>query len=381
MSPIDSTGDSARRYQALMEHSLDGVCVLDSELRIVYMSPSASRSAEMLQEIGTANVLSQLIHPDDRAEAERYVTETLRKPEQPSPFEIRARSQDGSWMWIAGVITNLLHEAAVGGIVVNFRDITGIKAAEEERRLLVAELLQAQRMEAIGRLADGIAHTFNNLLTTITGYAELMLAKLPEDFDSRAEAREIRRAAASAQAVTRGLLDFSHREAVSRERIDLNEIVLATESLLRPLLGPGIKLETTMEPGLRSIEGNRSELEQVIVNLALNARDAMPDGGTLGIETATFALASTPMDIGQALTPGRYVALYVRDTGIGMDDVTQARIFEPFFTTKSVEHGSGLGLSSVYGIVNNAGGRILVDSAPGQGATFTVYFPESGREL
>ena len=146
-----------------------------------------------------------------------------------------------------------------------------------------------------------------------------------------------------------------------------------------PLIGSAVKLEIVLEQGLHPIDGNRSELEQVIVNLALNARDAMPAGGRLGIETATFALASSPFDSDDALAPGRYVALFVHDTGIGMDEQTRARIFEPFFTTKGDESGTGLGLSSVHASVNRAGGRILVDSEPGRGTTFTICFPESGE--
>jgi two-component system cell cycle sensor histidine kinase/response regulator CckA len=232
-------------------------------------------------------------------------------------------------------------------------------------------------MEVVGRLAGGIAHNFNNLLTAISGYAELALAGLPTDSDARAEVEEIRRATVRAAVVARGLLAFSRRRVFSREPLDLNEIVSETGTLLGQLIGEDVELETMLAPGLRPVEADRSQLEQVIINLAMNARDAMPKGGVLRIETASLLLTEPLVDLDGTLAPGRYVALSVRDTGVGMNEETRAKIFEPFFTTKDADHGTGLGLSTVYAVVEEAGGHIRVESKPDEETTFTIYLPES----
>ena len=293
------------------------------------------------------------------------------------PFQVRLLRADGSWRWVEGVLTNLLEQPRIEGIVVNYRDITERKQAEEEHALLAAELLQAQKMEAVGRLAGGIAHNFNNLLTAISGYAELALARLPADSDVRADVEEIKKATERAAAVARSLLAFSRRRVFCRESLDLNEIVSEVGALLAQLIGDDVELETMLAPGLKPVEGDRSQLEQVIVNLAMNARDAMPEGGTLTIETASLSLSEPPADLDGSLAPGRYVTLSIRDTGVGMDEETRAKIFEPFFTTKDADHGTGLGLSTVYAVVEEAGGRIRVESQPNAGTTFTIYLPES----
>ena len=293
------------------------------------------------------------------------------------PFQHRLLRADGSPRWVEGVITNLLEQPRIEGIVVNYHDITERKQAEEEHALLAAELLQAQKMEAVGRLAGGVAHNFNNLLTAISGYAELALAGLPADSDVRADVEEIKRATERAAVVARGLLAFSRRRVSCRESLDLNEIVSEIGTLLDQVIGENVELKTMLAPGPKRIEGDRSQLEQVIVNLAMNARDAMPEGGTLTIETASLNLSEPLADFDGSPERGRYVALSIRDTGIGMDEETRAKIFEPFFTTKDADHGTGLGLSTVYAIIEEAGGCILVESQPNEGTTFTIYLPES----
>ncbi|MGD0168024.1 MAG: ATP-binding protein, partial [Gaiellaceae bacterium] len=195
-------------------------------------------------------------------------------------------------------------------------------------------------MEAVGRLADGIAHNFNNLLTAISGYVELALAKLPADSEVRADVEEIKRATERAAVVARSLLAFSRRRVSCRESLDLNEIVSEVGKLLAQLIGDDVELETTLAPGLKPVANDRSQLEQVIVNLAMNARDAMPEGGTLAIETASLKLTEPLVDIDGSLAPGRYVTLSIRDTGIGMDEETLTKIFQPFFTTKDADHGT-----------------------------------------
>jgi PAS domain S-box-containing protein len=367
---------SLERFQALVANSAEEIVVVDADLKPVYLSPSvAHASGYSLEERAKLDALAT-VHPDDREVAESCLREAIGKPEQPVPFQHRLLRADRSPRWVEGVITNLLEEPRIEGIVVNYHDITERKQAEEEHTLLAAELLQAQKMEAVGRLAGGVAHNFNNLLTAISGYVELALERLPADSDVRADVEEIKRATERAAVVARGLLAFSRRRISCRESLDLNEIVSEIGALLDQLIGENVELKTILAPGPKRVEGDRSQLEQVIVNLAMNARDAMPKGGTLTIETASLNLSKPLADFDDSPERGRYVALSLRDTGTGMDEETRAKIFEPFFTTKDADHGTGLGLSTVYAIIEEAGGCVLVESQPNEGTTFTIYLPE-----
>ena len=249
-----------------------------------------------------------------------------------------------------------------------------------ERRALEVQLRQAQKMEAIGRLAGGVAHDFNNLLMVISGYSEFLLERLGPDPGLRGPAQEISNAAQRATSLTRQLLAFSRKQILTPKVVDLNEVVTENLKMLTRMIGEDLDL--VMVPGseLGAIRADPGQIEQVIMNLAVNARDAMPQGGKLTIETANvllddaFARAHTPLE------PGEYIMLAISDTGLGMDAETQARIFEPFFTTKGTK-GTGLGLSTVYGIVKQSGGYIFVDSESGRGTTFRMYFPRAdGRE-
>ena len=368
---------SLERFQALVANSAEEIVVADADLKLLYLSPSvAHASGYSFEERAKLDILAT-VHPDDRAIAKKRLYETLRKPEQPVPFQVRLLRADGSCRWVEGVVTNLLEQPRIAGIVVNYHDITERKQAEEEHQLLAAELLQAQKMEAVGRLAGGVAHNFNNLLTAIGGYAELALAGLPADSGVRADVEEIKRATERAAAVAHGLLAFSRRRVSCHESLDLNEIVSEVGTLLDQVIGDTVELKTILAPGLKPVEGDRSQLEQVIVNLAMNARDAMPEGGTLTIETASLKLTEPLVDSDDSLAPGRYVTLSIRDTGVGMDEETLAKIFQPFFTTKDADHGTGLGLSTAYAIVEEAGGHIHVESQPNEGTTFVTYLPES----
>jgi signal transduction histidine kinase len=257
-----------------------------------------------------------------------------------------------------------------------FMDVTERKHAEEERALLAAQLaaqlLRTQKMEAVGALSGGIAHNFNNLLARIVGFGELALEGLPEESPARPDVEEILQAAGQAAGVVRGLLAFSRREPKDPEILDLNTIVFELEALLEQIVGQQIEIKTTFSSDPASVRLDRSQIEQAIVNLVVNARDAMPDGGTLQIETQRANL-SEPL-VGGDLTPGDYVTLTVRDTGIGMDEQTLERVFEPFFGTKGPSV-PGLGLSSVFGIVEDAAGQIHLESQPGEGTLVTIYLP------
>jgi PAS domain S-box-containing protein len=261
------------------------------------------------------------------------------------------------------------------GMIASIDDVSKLTRADETRELLKAELLQSQKMEAVGKLATGVAHNFNNLLTAITGYGELLLARLPADSDLRPDVEEIGRAGERAAEVARGLLRFSRRGREYSERIDLNAVITSMEMLLRQVIRSDIEIATVLADGLDRVRNNQSLIEQVIVNLVVNSTDAMPDGGKLTIETANVRLTEPRFVRNLSLPTGNYVTLAVRDSGIGMNEEMQARLFEPFYTTKGPDSGTGLGLSTVCGIIEESEGAILVESAPGQGSTFTIFLP------
>jgi PAS domain S-box-containing protein len=266
---------------------------------------------------------------------------------------------------------------AVIGAAVIARDVTARRLAEQALRETEDRLRQSQKMEAIGRLAGGVAHDFNNLLTVILSSADLGLAESGGDLPARLEFEEIRAAGLRAQALTRQLLAFSRRQVLQPQVVDLNARVRDLQQLLARLLGEDVEVRSRLAPGLQRVVIDPSQLEQVILNLAVNARDAMPKGGTLSVETANVVLDDDYAARHVGSTAGPQVMLAISDTGTGMDGETRARVFEPFFTTKPKGKGTGLGLSTVYGIVKQSGGSIWVYSEPGQGTTFKVYLPRA----
>jgi signal transduction histidine kinase len=248
--------------------------------------------------------------------------------------------------------------------------------AQEALQQTEAQLRQSQKMEAVGRLAGGVAHDFNNLLTVIRGYSELLLARLAPEDSIRKDMIEVKKAADRASGLTRQLLAFSRRQFIAPKIIDLNALIANMDGMLRRLLGEDIvELCTELNPHTGSIRADAGQIEQVIMNLAVNARDAMPKGGRLTIETRNVTVGKPTRQTPAGVKPGSYVLLAVRDTGHGMDEETQSHLFEPFFTTKEKGKGTGLGLSTVYGIVKQTGGSIVVESQKDQGATFKIYFP------
>jgi two-component system, cell cycle sensor histidine kinase and response regulator CckA len=234
-------------------------------------------------------------------------------------------------------------------------------------------------MEAVGQLAGGVAHDFNNLLTVIRTYSEFLLEQLDAESPLRADTIEIQKAAGRAASLTRQLLAFSRKQALDPRSIDVNEIVRGMEPMLRRLLGEDIRIDLHPAPALGAVKADAGQLEQVVMNLAVNARDAMPQGGVLTIETALVQLTEAVRS-GHGVIPGPYVSLVVRDTGMGMDRATRARVFEPFYTTKEQGRGTGLGLSTVYGIVKQSEGYIWCESTEGVGTTFTVLLPQVPEE-
>jgi PAS domain S-box-containing protein len=357
-------------FRSLIEHSLDIVAVIapDGELR--YVSPSGERILGYpAADLPGLNAFD-LIHPDDRSLAEGKFRRSLETGTKFEQLEVRIRHRDGSWRTLSFIGRPLPPETGMRGLIINARDQT-------DRQQLEAQLRVSQKMEGIGRLAGGIAHDFNNLLTAILGYSELMEAQLPDDEDLRSSLHEIHRAGERAAALTRQLLAFSRKQVLQPRLLDLNTIVSEVEKLLRRLIGEDVKLVTRLDPALGSVRADPGQLEQVLMNLAVNARDAMPEGGTLTVETANTVLDAGFAAGNPGARSGEYAALTVADTGIGMSDEVRNHAFEPFFTTKEQGKGTGLGLATAYGIVKQSDGYITVASEPGRGTTFRIYFPRA----
>ncbi|MGO9409716.1 MAG: response regulator [Spirochaetia bacterium] len=261
-------------------------------------------------------------------------------------------------------------------MLVSVLDITARVQAEAALRHSEEELAQARKMEAVGRLAGGVAHDFNNLITVIRGYAELVEESLPEGGPARADMREVKRAADRAADLTAQLLAFSRKQILQPRVVSLNEIVRRMEKMLPRMIGEDVELAMHLQPDAGNVRADQGQLEQVIMNLAANARDAMPRGGTLSLQTANLRADDGLLAVHPEMAPGEYVVLTVTDTGTGMDSQIIARIFEPFFTTKELGKGTGLGLATVYGIIKQSGGYIYCSSELGKGTSFQVYLPK-----
>jgi two-component system, cell cycle sensor histidine kinase and response regulator CckA len=285
-------------------------------------------------------------------------------------FEIQAYRKDGSKMWLSASGRAILRDGTIIGYEGMNEDIT-------ERRLLEDQLRQAQKMEAVGRLAGGVAHDFNNMLGVITGYGELLQLNLPPRSPLRKYADEIGKAGRRATTLTRQLLAFSRKQVISPLVLDLNAVVSEMETMMCRLIGEDIQVSFKRQPALAPVRIDPGQVEQILMNLAINSRDAMPDGGSLCIEVAETELDETYARQIAYAKPGRYVMLTVSDTGCGIDKEIQPHIFEPFFTTKEVGKGTGLGLSTVYGIVKQNEGYIRIYSEPAKGTTFKIYFPRA----
>ncbi len=309
-------------------------------------------------------------------EARAHVLEELDAKETVLGLETRLRRVNGEMIWVR--LSTRAVRGADGQVAYYdgaLEDITERKRAEDALRESEERFLQSQKMEAVGKLAGGIAHDLNNLLTVMTGYSELLLTRIGADDPVRREVQEIARAGERAAALTKQLLAFSRRQVLQLKVLDLNQIVAEMDAMLRRVIGEDVDLRAVLAGDLGPVRGDQGQIEQVLMNLAVNARDAMPRGGTLTVETENVYLDEIYGFRKDVVVKGHYVMLAVTDTGCGMPADVQARVFEPFFTTKEVGKGTGLGLSTVYGIVKQSGGYVWVYSEPGQGTTFKVYLP------
>jgi PAS domain S-box-containing protein len=322
------------------------------------------------------------IHPDDRERCMKICREAMAKAAD-HEFEYRTVTPDGREVWLRDIVhvvtDNEGRASQLRGLTV---DLTELKRSEEALRQSEEQLRQAQKMDAVGKLAGGIAHDFNNLLMVIRGDSDLILRRLPQAHPLRQNAEGIREAADQAATLTRQLLAFSRKQVVAPQVLDINTIVGGIHKMLQRLIGETINLVTVTAPDLGRVKADPGQVEQMVLNLAVNARDAMPDGGRLTVRTANVEVDEAAAQRRAGAKPGHYVMLEVSDTGVGMDAETRSHIFEPFFTTKEQGKGTGLGLSTVYGIVNQSGGHVWVESEPGRGTTFRVYLPrvEVGAE-
>jgi PAS domain S-box-containing protein len=364
----DALRAAEAKYRGLVEHSLVGVYILQHG-RMVYVNPKAAQMLQYTQqELVDAPSAFAFVHDQDRQVIIDQL-ERLRAGAMPSVnLMVRGLRKDGEVVQVeaSASMTEFGGEPAVLATVMDVSD----------RVKLEEQLRQAQKMEAIGRLAGGIAHDFNNLLTAIRGNAELMSHKVKRNPAMAAEVEEILHAADRAASLTRQLLAFSRKQVLQPVALDLNEIVSGVARMTRRLIGTEAHLRLDLGQGLPQVLADPAQIEQVLLNLIVNARDAMPSGGTINVRTATGRLEASSPEITRAgIAPGAFVLLEVTDNGIGMDQATQARIFEPFFTTKEPGRGTGLGLSTVYGIIRQTGGAITVESARGEGARFRVYLP------
>jgi PAS domain S-box-containing protein len=366
---------------ATLESTTDGILVVDPDGHIVSLN---RRFAAMWR------IPQSILDPRDDDRAIDFVLSQLRDPEAfvAKVREVYAQPEAESFDVLEFKDDRVFERYSMPrridgrsvGRVWSFRDVTERRRAERALRDSEEQLRQSQKMDAIGRLAGGVAHDFNNLLTVITGYAEQLLEqlKLPADEALRRAVGEIEGAAERASALTGQLLAFSRKQILEPKELDLNVTLAGTSRLLRRLIGEDIDLEVKLDPDLGRVLADGSQVQQVIMNLAINARDAMPNGGRLSFTTANAELDAAFAQHHLPLAPGRYVMLTVSDTGVGMAAETRARLFEPFFTTKERGKGTGLGLATVYGIVKQTGGYIWVYSEPGQGTVFKIYLPRLG---
>ena len=366
---------SEERYRRIVEIANEGVWTVDSEFRTTFVNQHLADMLGYVPEEMIGRKVDEFTVEEELAD-HRDKTERRRRGLSDPPYERRFRRKDGPVITtITSTTPVMAPDGRFLGAVGMLTDMSGLQRVEEERRSLEAQLQQSLKLEAIGQLAGGVAHDFNNLLTVILGYSDVMLAEMDPDDGLRGCVVDIRNAGERAATLTRQLLAFSRRQVLTPKILDLNDVVGGVEKMLRRLIGEDIVLTTILPPLINKVRVDPGQMEQAIVNLAVNARDAMPEGGRLTIETRDCLLDEEFCRVHSGIAPGRYVGISVADTGCGMAPDVQSRIFEPFFTTKGPGKGTGLGLATVFGIVKQSDGYIDVESEAERGTCFTIYLP------
>ena len=352
------------------ENAADMIAVVTVQGERLYNSPSYEKLLGYTPEDLEKTSAYEQIHPDDQA-AVKAAADEAKKTGIGGRVEYRIRHKNGEWRVLESTASAVRNaQGEVEKLIIVNRDIT-------ERRQLEQQLLLSQRLEAVGKLSGGIAHDFNNILGVIIGYSEALQETIGVDDPMREAVDEIEKAGQRAAALTQQLLAFSRKQVLEPKILDLNSIVADVEKMLRRLIGADVELEIISDPTLGKVKADRGQIEQVILNLAVNARDAMEQGGTLRIETRDADLDANDAKRLRYVVPGRYVMLQVSDTGMGMSAEVQSHIFEPFYTTKEQGKGTGLGLATVYGVIKQSGGYIWLQSEIGKGSTFQVYLPRA----
>jgi PAS domain S-box-containing protein len=363
---------SGELYRTLVETMDEGVGVNDENHCFTYANPRLLEIIGYEMEEILGRPMMAFVAEDHRKLLEDEISRRIKG--EVSLYDLDWVRKDGTR------VPTLISATAIRDQDGRFRGSLGVVTDVTERRSLEAQLLQAQKMEGIGRLAGGVAHDFNNQLTVIHGYCDFLLRRLPDGDEALGPLREIRRAGARAQKLTSQLLAFSRRQVLQPEIIRLQGVLAELENPLARMLGEDVHLSLHSDPDTGAVRLDRTQLEQAIMNLAVNARDAMPRGGRLKIRTRRADVDETLARGRPGLATGSYVVLAVEDDGVGMDPATRERVFEPFFTTKDVGKGTGLGLSMVYGFVKQSAGFVEVDSAPGRGTTVNLYLPAASAE-
>ena len=361
---------SERRFQSIFQQAAVGIGILSLDGNWIQVNPMICNITGYSQEALLKRTFIEILHPEEVIDEQRISQSLLSRQQERSYTATRLIHKNGEPIWVNQFTTVVRSpDHTEDYFILILDDIT-------ERIQLESQLRQSQKMEAIGQLAGGIAHDFNNLLTIIISYSDLLLLT-NKDTSERTMNRiqEIKDAGLRASALTNQLLTFSRRQVLKMKILDLNKIILNMANMLSRLIGENIELVTRLTDSASAIKADLSQIEQIILNLAINARDAMPQGGRLVIETQNVTIESPYAMPKIDLAPGNYIMLAVSDTGTGIDEAIQAKIFEPFFTTKEVGKGTGLGLATVHGIVNQLGGQIWVYSERGHGTTFKIYLP------
>jgi PAS domain S-box-containing protein len=363
------------RFRTIFEKVAVGIALVNLEGQVMESNPALQQMFGYSEEELRNSFLNELTHPDDVTVDGDIKNGLLAAESDHYQIEKRYIRKDGEMIW--GRLNVSLVRGSGGEpqfIICMVEDIT-------ERKQLESQFHQSQKMETVGRLAGGIAHDFNNLLTVIKGYTQLSLIELPEDHPSRENIEEIRKASERAAELTQKLLAFSRRQVLDLKVLDLNDVVRGLEKMVSRIIGEDIEMFTALADDLGRVKTDPGQIEQVILNLGVNARDAMPNGGKLAIETANVELDENYARKHISVIPGAYVMLSVSDTGIGIPPEVKEHIFEPFYTTKEKDKGTGLGLSTIYGIVKQSGGNIWVYSEPGRGTAFKIYLPRVEEEV